>query len=208
MHACILCGSCGVTDQPLWFVLILPLAIIGSIHFVTISLLFYKLVIIKKYHFETRNAIFSSLNFCSKQLRVVILVAVMSFTFYSSFIFGLLAVNHHLNQYSEFIQATYSILIITQGPLLFVYVLYSVKDAKAFWTCKILGYNSSIAISHDTSHTSTIEASNETRSCKRSKVIPTNTNPSYQTVVLRLKKDQFNMTENEVYAITKPEIHN
>ena len=38
---------------------------------------------------------------------------------------------------------------------------------------------------------------------KGSKMITTNTNPAYEPVMLRRKKEEYTMTENELYGILK-----
>ena len=117
------------------------------------------------------------------------------------------------------IQVALAIVTATQGPLLFTYKLISISSLKTLWIWKIILFccckskrdNNIIDIAAPTTDTSaqssqaatlnfTIKASSKH---KGSKMIATDTNPAYESVMLRRKKEEYTMTENELYGILK-----
>ena len=220
-------GSCGVTDWPLLLGLTLPLAFIGSIHFVIIILHFYKLIIKSS---RIRSAIQSSSPIKSypKRIKAIILTAAVFFTFYSGAIIQLLSVNLRLSHYSKHFQIVYSVLAIIQGPLFFAHVLYcSVRDVKQLSTCKLfscvytLAVTRSAHLSNESYHTSestntTTNSLSQAESTTKAsvnnssdifktnhvsgEVVPTmNANPAYERHVIQWRKNEFAMKKNDVY---------
>ena len=116
------------------------------------------------------------------------------------------------------IQVALAIGTATQGPLLFTYKLISISSLKTLWIWKIILFccckskrDNTIDIAAPTTDTSaqssqaailnfTIKASSKH---KGSKMIATDTNPAYESVMLRRKKEEYTMTENELYGILK-----
>lgn len=186
------------------------MALIGSIHFFAIALLFYKLIVKNNRTASTTSS--SPMNYHSKRLRAIILAVAVFFTFYSGFIFGLLSVNRRLSHYSKHFQAIYSILIMIQGPLLIAHIFCcSVRDAKQLRMYKLfccLYYNDARIgnlsdISHHTSTTDSGTNSLSSAEMFKANNITTDMNPSYQTDIDKWKKNEFSMTRSEVYDTVK-----
>ena len=210
-------SSCGVVKQPLYFGLVLPLSFISIIHFILSICILSKS---NQYHRElsTSNPTDSPRKtFGSTKAKYSIAIITTTFiTFYFSFIFGQLSTNPQLQNYSVFLQIAFAIVVIAQGPLVFIYTLFSISSLKTLWIWKVLcccksmrpmGIDADLPPTTDTSAQSsqvaTLNFTMKESKDKGSKMIATNTNPAYEPVMLRRKKEEYTMTENELYGIWK-----
>ena len=201
-----------MTEWPLYIGLVLPLAIICIIHFIVNVLIWRK--ISRKKEFLTSNLTDSPrLKLGTTKIKYSTAVINVSFvTFYTALIFEFLAVDSRLQQYSTFIQIAFAIITTAQGPLIFVYTLCSNHGIKTFSVCKTCCRSTrvTLAVNIDnlspTTETSTHSLQmatfviSESEKQKESKVIATDTNPAYATVMLRRKRDEYVMTDNELYG--------
>ena len=212
-------SSCGVVEHPLYFGLILPLSFISVIHFILSICILSK---INRYHRElsTSNPTDSPRKtFGTTKAKYSIAIITTTFiTFYFSFIFGQLSTNPRLQNYSVFLQIAFTIAVIAQGPLVFTYTLFLISSLKTLWIWKVFccksmrpmgvdNTNADLPPTTDTSAQSsqaaTLNFTMKESKDKGSKMIATNTNPAYETVMLRRKKEEYTMTENELYGIRK-----
>ena len=213
-------SSCGVVEQPLYFGLVLPLSFIYVIHFILSICILSK---INRYHRElsTSNPTESPRKaFGTTKAKYSIAVITTTFiTFYFNFIFGQLSINPQLQNYSAFLQIAFTIVAIVQGPLVLIYTLFSISSLKSLWIWKVfcccnsmrlMGVDNIITDLPPTTDTSvqssqaaTLNFTMKKSKDKGSKMITTNTNPAYEPVMLRRKKEEYTMTENELYGILK-----
>lgn len=135
-------------------------------------------------------------------------------TFYIGLIFWLLSTHPRLQNYSTFVQIAFALVTVAQGPLLFIYALCSISNVRTLWIwkvfcCKLTRISTidvSIADLPPTTDTSAhssqaaMFAINENSKYKGSKTIPTDTNPAYESVMLRRKREEYTMTKNELYG--------
>lgn len=208
--------SCGVIEQPLYFGLVLPLAIVCVIHFILTVCILSK---IDRYHHElsTNNPTDSPRSkFGTTKAKYSIAIITTTFiTFYFGLVFGLLSTNPRLRKHSTIVQIAFAMVTVVQGPLVLTYTLFSIGSIKTLWIRKVLFCCKSTRVSTiddiadlppttDTSAHSSRAATftiKESRKHKESKMIPTNTNPAYESVMLRRKKEEYTMTENELYGV-------
>jgi hypothetical protein len=215
--------SCGVVEQPLYFGLVLPLTFICVVHFTLSICILSK---INRYHHDlsTSNPTDSPrIKLGTTKAKYSIAIITITFiTFYFGFIFGQLSTNPRLQKHSRYFQIAFAIVAVAQGPLVFTYTLFSISNLKSlwiwkiFWCCKsvrLTGVNTidniitNLPPTTDTSaqfsqaNFTTKESSSKD---KGSKMIATDTNPAYESVMLRRKKEEYTMTENELYGILKP----
>ena len=218
-------NSCGVVEFPLWIGLVLPLGIVFIIHCISNILIVGKILTMSNMNVvvnHSRNSNDSQqllFNDSKKQNFTIVMLNILFFAIYAGLICGLLSVHRGLIKYSQSFQVLYAILTITQGSLLFSYMLCS-TDLKTSMCCRssrnrtVIEHNicstpttdTSTAIEHNIPTTETTSASlivEESRKCKKSKnkVIPTETNPAYETVIFIRKKEQVEMTENPLYSV-------
>ena len=200
--------SCGVNEQPLYFGLILPLAIIFVIHFILSVLNLSK---INQYHLSNSTDSPRSKFGTRKAKHSITIITTTFITFYLGIMFGLLSTNPLLRTYSTLIQIAFAVITTVQGPLLLVYALCSIGSFR-IWKmlcCKsrrVTTTDGSIADLPPTTDTSahssqaaTFTINESSKHKKDSKMIPTNTNPAYASVMLRRNKE-FTMTKNDLYG--------
>ena len=190
--------------------------VVGAIHFILTICILRK---ISRYHQElsTNNPTDSprSKFGTTKAKYSIAIITTTCITFYFGLVFGLLSTNPQLRKHSTFVQIAFAMVTIIQGPLVFTYTLFSIGSIKTLWIRKVLFCCKMTRVSTiditdpppttDTSAHSSQAATftiKESRKYKESKMIPTNTNPAYESVMLRRKKDseEFTMTENELYG--------
>ena len=195
--------SCGIIEQPLYFGLILPLAIVCVINFVLIVLNLSK---INRYHQElsTSNPIGSPRSkFGTTKARYSIAIITTTFiTFYVGLSFWLLSTHPRLHKYSTFIQIAFAVVTIVQGLLLFIYALCSVRSGvRTLWIWKMFCCKSTrISTINVLADLPQITDTNAHSSQAATLTINTDTNPAYKSVMLRRKKEEYTMTKNELYG--------
>ena len=111
--------------------------------------------------------------------RAAIIMVTMYSTLYIGLLFQLLSTHGHFRDHIIPLQATFATFTIVQGPLFLMYVLIWTKDGKALCITarrKITGMRNSLC------HVCHRNTSTEGRG---NRVIPTDTNQAYQTVMLR-----------------------
>lgn len=109
-----------------------------------------------------------------------IVLTLVSFTSYTSWIFGLLSVNPQLSKHSDSLQASFAISLSAQGVLVFIYIVYSSNDARTFWTSKISRFKS-LKTDLSTSPTTDTSVNSATSSFTMSGIIPTDTDRAMST---------------------------
>lgn len=205
------CNSCGVVEWPLWTGLFFPMAVIYIIH---ITLLLGSIITHRKHSVSQKDNCTCS-RYNSKRLRNNLILTLTSCTCYGGWIFGLISVNPRQSQHSESFQAIFTILTSVQGVLMFTYIIYTYSYTQIFWTLKISRFKLSLTINNcnDLNTTPTNEVDGNSTSMpshatlttveesrRGNTIIPTETNPSYKTVILRQNKDKCIMTENAAYG--------
>lgn len=143
-----------------------------------------------------------SLSTCSsKQIKVtIILMIIMYATLYVGILFELLSVNPYLSVYSNICQILVTILTFIQGPLFLLYTFRILCNSRVLWNT-LCRHARRLKRFCQRNETNTLSSSSGNR--RNNRVIPTDTNQAYQTVMLhnvRMKKEQqYNMTKNAVY---------
>lgn len=189
--------------------------VVGAIHFILTICILSK---ISRYHQElSTNSPTDSPRSkfgMTKAKYSIAIITTTCITFYFGLVFGLLSTNPQLRKHSTFVQIAFAMVTIIQGPLVFTYTLFSIGSIKTLWIRKVLFCCKMTRVSTidiadlppttDTSAHSSQAATftiKESRKHKESKMIPTTTNPAYEPVMLRRKKEEYTMTENELYGI-------
>ena len=203
--------SCGVIEEPLYIGLVLPLAFICVIHF-TLSIYILSKINRCRRELSTNSPTDSPRSkFGTRKAKHSITIITTTFiTFYFGLVFGLLSTNPQLRKYSTSLQIAYAIVVATQGPLLFTYTLFSVGSLKTLWIGKIASFCccKSVRVNTidvtdpqtDTSAHSSQAATFTIQESVKHKTIATNTNPAYASVMLRRKREEYTMTENDLYG--------
>ena len=189
-----------MTKLPLWFGLVLPLGLIGVLHFILLSLLLIKVMYNNYCNSLNLNSDWheSSSMKNTKLASTAIVFTLVSCAVYSGCVFGLLFVHPQLEQYSKTFQITFSICVTSQGVLIFTYFLYFSDNTSKFWISHLKANN----------FKSLILCVRCNGSQQNTNVISTNTNEAYESVRIRRRNERYTVTENEAYGqLGKPTLY-
>ena len=182
-------NSCGVTMLPLWFGLVLPLGIIGVFHFILIALLLIKVMRDNNYSSSDQQKI--------SYYNTAVVLTLLSCAVYFGCAFGLLYVHPQLSEYSVSFQVIFSVCILSQGVLMFIYSLCASEHAYKFWTSFYRAVLKFACCSSNLRCSSSRQATNISEPISN---ISTNTNEAYVTVRTQHHIRSYNLTENEGYG--------